>query len=168
MEIHDSTIKSARAFSTSRQEKDGLIRDRIRTTGDEKLAVAGLLGLAVKGLDIMQAGQAGASKWEGVVCQALKTLASWTRESPFGYHVWFILIVSLGGSFGRSHTRNISILHSSTSSANLLNTDSRRGHHSNTRRERDQRSGGKVTGIEHPRRGQRAGSVRVRNKGDQG
>lgn len=73
-------MKSARDYSSSRQAKDGTIRDRIRTTGDEKLAVSGLLGLAAKGLDALEAGQGDASKWKGIVCQALQTVAYWTRK----------------------------------------------------------------------------------------
>lgn len=71
-----------------RQQKDGVIRDSIRTTGDEKLAVAGLLSLAVKGLDTIESGQGDRTKWIDVVCQALKTLASWARELSRSSTLW--------------------------------------------------------------------------------
>jgi exportin-T len=80
LEIHDATMKSARTFSPTRQEKDGETRDKIRKMGDEKLAVSGLLGLAQKGLEVIESGQGDTARWTDVACQALRTLASWTRE----------------------------------------------------------------------------------------
>jgi exportin-T len=82
LEVHDSTMKSARTFTPQRQQRDGAIRDAIRTTGDERLAIDGLLNLAVKGLDIVESGRAGQdrSKWINLIDQAVKTLAAWTRE----------------------------------------------------------------------------------------
>ena len=73
-------MRSARAWSQNRQEKDGLIRDAIRTSGDERLAVQGLLELGAKSLEVLEGGQGDRAKWEDVGCQALKTLAAWTRK----------------------------------------------------------------------------------------
>ena len=80
LEVHDSTMKSARAYVKSRQDKDGQIRDAIRTSGDERLAVDGLLALSAKALDRLEGGSAERTKWEEVGSSALRTLAAWTRE----------------------------------------------------------------------------------------
>lgn len=80
LEIHDTTMRSARTFSQARQQKDGLIRDNIRSTGDEKLAASGLLNLASKGLDAIETGQGDRAKWIDIVCQAMRTLNSWIRK----------------------------------------------------------------------------------------
>ena len=80
MEIHDPVMKSARAYIDGRASRDGVIRDVIRTSGDEKLAVEGMLNLATKGLDQVAAGDRGT--WLDLVDQSMRTLASWTRWSP--------------------------------------------------------------------------------------
>jgi exportin-T len=79
LEVHDTTIRATRDYNAARQQKDGTIRDSIRTTGDERLAVDGLLGLAQKGLDVVESGSGDRNKWIDVTSQALKTLASWIR-----------------------------------------------------------------------------------------
>ncbi|KAI9638936.1 armadillo-type protein [Dioszegia hungarica] len=78
LEIHDSTIKSARPWSKDRQERDGNIRDVIRSSGDEALAVKGLLGIADKALT---------RGWTEIAELAMKTLGAWTP--------WVDLAVSL-------------------------------------------------------------------------
>ncbi|WVF68493.1 hypothetical protein IAT40_003260 [Kwoniella sp. CBS 6097] len=75
-EIHDTTLKSARAYSKDRQERDGVVRDVIRSSGDERLAVDGMLALAEKGVDTLE--QGGDAKWAEVTDSTLKTLATWT------------------------------------------------------------------------------------------
>jgi exportin-T len=80
LEIHDSTMRSARPWSKQRQERDGVIRDVIRTSGDERLAVEGMMSLAEKGLDAVERRDAEAEKWLEASEQALRTLAMWTRE----------------------------------------------------------------------------------------
>lgn len=74
LEIHDSTVKSARPWSKDRQERDGNIRDVIRSSGDEALAIEGLLGVAEKALDMKE------SKWMDIAELAMRTLGAWTRE----------------------------------------------------------------------------------------
>lgn len=74
-------MKSARSWAKARQEKDGQIRDAVRASGDEKLAVDGLLGLTAKAIDRMEAGTSERAKWEEVATSAMKTLSAWTRES---------------------------------------------------------------------------------------
>jgi exportin-T len=73
LEIHDSTMRSARPFSQTRFLRDGNIRDSIRSSGDEASAVQGMLQVAQRALD-----QGG--KWLEVGDFAMKTLATWTRE----------------------------------------------------------------------------------------
>lgn len=81
-EVHDSTMKSARPFSQARQQRDGEIRDRIRTTGDERLAVEGMLGLIEKALEIVDRGGDGQlHKWVELVDLSLRAFAAWSRES---------------------------------------------------------------------------------------
>lgn len=75
-EIHDNVIRSARAFSKERQHRDGVIRDVIRSSGDERLAVEGMLKLASKGLELSKSDP----KWLEATQMALKTLASWARK----------------------------------------------------------------------------------------
>lgn len=73
LEVHDSTIRSARPFSQARFLRDGKIRDSIRSSGDEALVVQGLLRVAQRGVD-------DGGVWANVGDLALKTLATWTRE----------------------------------------------------------------------------------------
>ncbi|WVR08059.1 hypothetical protein IAU60_005105 [Kwoniella sp. DSM 27419] len=77
-EIHDTTLRTARPYSKDRQFRDGVVRDVIRSSGDERLAVDGMLALAEKGLTTLSNG--GDSKWAEAVEAALKTLATWTRD----------------------------------------------------------------------------------------
>ena len=72
LEIHDSTIRSSRPFSQTRLQRDGHIRDSIRVTGDEALAVQGML-------TVVQNAVERGGKWTDVGELALKTLATWTR-----------------------------------------------------------------------------------------
>jgi exportin-T len=60
-------------------ERDGRIRDAIRASGDERLAVEGLLTLAIKGLPL-----SGNRKWLEVTEFALRALTSWARELQYG------------------------------------------------------------------------------------
>ncbi|TXT13691.1 hypothetical protein VHUM_01058 [Vanrija humicola] len=83
LEIHDNIIKSARAWSNERQLRDGSIREAIRSTGDERMAVEGLLSLANKGVALSK----GNAKWLEVSQAALKALVHWTP--------WVDLAVSL-------------------------------------------------------------------------
>ena len=78
LEVHDPTIKSARDFTKERLYRDGVVRDAIRTTGDEKRAVDGLLNVAKAALEQVEAGDRG--KWMDLADQSMKTLGSWTRE----------------------------------------------------------------------------------------
>ena len=87
LEIHDSTMRSARLFSQTRFLRDGNIRDSIRSSGDEALAVQGMLGVAQRAID-----QGG--KWLEVGELAIKTLATWTRKWCRG-----VTDSSLGRSF---------------------------------------------------------------------
>jgi exportin-T len=77
-EIHDTTMRTARVFSTARQHRDGVIRDAIRSTGDERIAVDGLLRLAETSLGVLERERS--AKWLELAEAAMKTLASWTRE----------------------------------------------------------------------------------------
>ena len=90
LEIHDSTIRSARPFSQTRFVRDGNIRDSIRQSGDEASAVQGMLGVAQRAID-----QGG--KWLDVGELAMKTLATWTRKSLLAKLTiaWVELTVSL-------------------------------------------------------------------------
>ncbi|WWD20310.1 exportin-T [Kwoniella shandongensis] len=81
-EVHDSTLKSARSYSKDRQSRDGVVRDVIRSSGDEKLAVDGMLALAERGMDAIEKGEGG--KWAEVVDATLKTLAAWTPWVDLG------------------------------------------------------------------------------------
>ncbi|OCF35216.1 exportin-T [Kwoniella heveanensis BCC8398] len=82
-EIHDTTLKSARAYSKDRQERDGVVRDVIRSSGDERIAVDGMLALAEKGVDTLEQG-AGDAKWAEVTDSTLRTLATWTPWVDLG------------------------------------------------------------------------------------
>lgn len=81
-EIHDSVMRSARAFSQGRQQRDGIIRDVIRTSGDERIAVEGLLALANKGMEMCKGGD---KQWLEVAQLALKALSTWIREFSCPY-----------------------------------------------------------------------------------
>lgn len=84
-EIHDATTRefSRRSLVWAKQlnERDGRIRDAIRASGDERLAVEGLLALASKGLP-----QSGNSKWLEVTEFAIRALAAWARELCAAQH----------------------------------------------------------------------------------
>ncbi|ORY34741.1 armadillo-type protein [Naematelia encephala] len=87
MEIHDSTIRSSRSWAKETHQRDGLIRDAIRTSGDERMAVEGMLALAEKGLTVVESGQGDRGKWLELAEMSMKTLATWTP--------WTDLAVSL-------------------------------------------------------------------------
>jgi len=80
-EVHDSTIKSARNFSNGRHARDGAIRDAIRSTGDERLAVEGLVGLVETALSVVEGGGQDRQKWIETADLALKALGAWIRKS---------------------------------------------------------------------------------------
>nr|XP_019043552.1 exportin-T [Kwoniella bestiolae CBS 10118]OCF22482.1 exportin-T [Kwoniella bestiolae CBS 10118] len=81
-EVHDVTLRSARKFSKDRQQRDGEVRDVIRSSGDERIAVEGMLDLVEKGLDMLE--QGGEGKWLEVVETALKTMVTWTPWVDLG------------------------------------------------------------------------------------
>lgn len=72
LEVHDTTMKSARTWSKARQERDGMIRDAIRTTGDERMAMEGMMAFAERNLATSP------DRAE----HTIRVLAQWTRESP--------------------------------------------------------------------------------------
>jgi len=85
-EIHDTTFRSARFWSETRQQRDGMIRDVIRSSGDERSAVDGMLGLAEKGLGVIEGGgNSEKQKWLEMVDLAMKTMATWTRGPLLPY-----------------------------------------------------------------------------------
>ncbi|BEJ16561.1 hypothetical protein CspHIS471_0511660 [Cutaneotrichosporon sp. HIS471] len=75
LEIHDTVMRSARPHSGSRQQRDGVIRDVIRTSGDEQLVVKSLLTLTSKGLEMCGSGN---KQWLEVTQLGLKALGAWT------------------------------------------------------------------------------------------
>jgi len=79
-EVHDSTIKSARSFTDGRHARDGFIRDTIRSSGDERLAVDGLVGLVETSLNVIERGGEGTRSWIETADLALKALGAWIRE----------------------------------------------------------------------------------------
>lgn len=81
LEIHDSTVKSARSWSKERQERDGRIRDVIRSSGDETQAMEGMVEVAEKALRALEGGKDEKGKWLEVGELALRTISAWTRMS---------------------------------------------------------------------------------------
>ncbi|KAK8849681.1 hypothetical protein IAR55_005016 [Kwoniella newhampshirensis] len=81
-EVHDSVLKSARSYSKDRQSRDGVVRDVIRSSGDEKLAVDGMLALAERAMDAIEKGEGG--RWVELLEATLKTLAAWTPWIDLG------------------------------------------------------------------------------------
>lgn len=79
-EIHDTTLKTARIMTKERQDRDGVVRDVIRSSGDDKTAVEGMLGIIEKGLEQMNRGN-DSDKWAEAVDATLKTLSAWIRTS---------------------------------------------------------------------------------------
>lgn len=87
-EIHDTTLKTARIMTKERQERDGVVRDVIRSSGDDKTAVQGMLGIIEKGLEQMNSGNS-SDKWAEAVDATLKTLSAWIRK-------FFVLFFGMG------------------------------------------------------------------------
>lgn len=85
-EIHDTTLKTARIMTKERQERDGVVRDVIRSSGDDKTAVEGMLGIIEKGLEQINSGSS-SDKWAEAVDATLKTLSAWIRKCFFGGRV---------------------------------------------------------------------------------
>lgn len=79
-------MRSARSWSEQRQIRDGLIRDYVRQSGDERVALESLLRLTEKGLVVLEAGGADQAKWLEVAELSMKTMAGWTRECS---SAWF-------------------------------------------------------------------------------
>lgn len=79
-EIHDTTLKTARIMTKERQDRDGVVRDVIRSSGDDKTAVEGMLGIIEKGLEQINRGN-DSDKWAEAVDATLKTLSAWIRTS---------------------------------------------------------------------------------------
>ncbi|ODO00845.1 exportin-T [Cryptococcus wingfieldii CBS 7118] len=75
-EIHDITLKEARVMTKERQERDGVIRDMIRSSGDDKVAVEGMLRLVDTGLERIHKGES-IDKWGETVDSTLKALSAW-------------------------------------------------------------------------------------------
>jgi exportin-T len=82
-EVHDSVVKSARTFSPTRLKTDGVIRDSIRSSGDERLAVDGLIRLVETSLSVMESGGENRQKWLETGDLALKALSAWIRKLRF-------------------------------------------------------------------------------------
>jgi exportin-T len=59
-----------------------LIRDSIRSTGDERLAVDGLVNLVETALGVVESGSGDRAKWIETADLALKALGAWIREYP--------------------------------------------------------------------------------------
>ncbi|RXK35182.1 hypothetical protein M231_07553 [Tremella mesenterica] len=78
LEVHDTTIRSVRPWSKERTERDGMIRDTIRTSGDERLVIDALLSVAERGLNVIENGQQSGTRWQETVELTLKTVAAWT------------------------------------------------------------------------------------------
>lgn len=100
-EVHDSVIKSARSFTDGRHARDGFIRDSVRSSGDERLAVDGLVGLVETSLGVVERGGDGSQKWVETADLALKALGAWIRMLLFLFGstadtlAWIDLSVSL-------------------------------------------------------------------------
>lgn len=92
-EIHDTTLKTARIMTKERQERDGVVRDVIRSSGDDKTAVEGMLGIIEKGLEQINSGT-NSDKWAEAVDATLKTLSAWIRKC---FYFW-------GGGWGGSQS----------------------------------------------------------------
>ncbi|WWC92796.1 uncharacterized protein L201_007755 [Kwoniella dendrophila CBS 6074] len=118
-EVHDTTLRSARKYSKDRQERDGVVRDVIRSSGDERLAVNGMLGLLEKGLDMLDRG--GEGKWLEVVEATLKTMVTWTP--------WVDLGVSLSPTSLALYHRILRSRHISlrTATANIIRSFAAKG-----------------------------------------
>ncbi|WVQ66053.1 uncharacterized protein L199_004231 [Kwoniella botswanensis] len=118
-EVHDVTLRSARKFSKDRQQRDGEVRDVIRSSGDERLAMEGMLGLVEKGLDALE--QGGEAKWLDVVETALRTMVTWTP--------WVDLGVSLQPKTLSLYHRLLRSSHISlrTASANIIRSLAAKG-----------------------------------------
>jgi exportin-T len=86
-EVHDSVIKSARSFTDGRHARDGFIRDSIRSSGDERLAVDGLVGLVETSLGVVEMGGDGSQKWVETADLALKALGAWIRKLPLSIRI---------------------------------------------------------------------------------
>ncbi|WRT69690.1 uncharacterized protein IL334_006680 [Kwoniella shivajii] len=118
-EIHDTTIRSARPYSKNRQERDGVVRDVIRSSGDEQLAIDGMLGFIERGLNTLD--QGGDEKWLEAVEATLKTMATWTP--------WVDLAVSLSPKSLSLYHRILQSRHITlrTASANIIKTFAAKG-----------------------------------------
>lgn len=76
-------VKSARVFHPERLKKDGVIRDTIRSSGDERLAVDGLVRLVETSLSVMEGGGENRQKWLETGDLALKALSAWIRKLTY-------------------------------------------------------------------------------------
>ncbi|WVO13893.1 exportin-T [Cryptococcus depauperatus] len=75
-EIHDTTLKTARVMTKERQDRDGVIRDAVRSNGDDKMAVEAMSCVLEKGLEEVGRGQS-PEKWGEAVESTLKTFGAW-------------------------------------------------------------------------------------------
>ena len=75
-EVHDPLLKSARIWTAERNSRDGQIRDSLRTRGEVKIILDGLVKLVEQGI-----GSNGGSGVQEVIDWSLNTLATWARES---------------------------------------------------------------------------------------
>lgn len=78
-EIHDATLRSARAWSEDRFKRDGAIRDMIRTRGDGVAVINALFAIVRQGVERVEAGERG--KWVELVEWTIIAIAAWTRKS---------------------------------------------------------------------------------------
>ncbi len=132
--------------------RDGTIRDVIRSSGDERLAVEGLLGLSEKGLDLIEGATAGQKqKWLDLVELALKTLATWTRQS-FRLEISFILTPnSLGGPYSLPHSEDLDLLSPPLKTTDLLSSHTNRSRHPDICHQRCSKSSRTASGTQSAR-----------------
>lgn len=71
-------------MTKERQDRDGVVRDVIRSSGDDKTAVEGMLRIIEKGLEQINGGN-DSDKWAEAVDATLKTLSAWIRTSFSSY-----------------------------------------------------------------------------------
>lgn len=73
-EIHDPLLKSSRAYTVERTNRDAAVRDGLRAQGDAKAVVDGLLNVVQRGLAAATSGGGAADE---AADWALRTLAAW-------------------------------------------------------------------------------------------
>lgn len=81
-EIHDPLLKSSRAYTAERNNRDGMVRDGLRNSGDAKAVIDRLLGIVHRGLSLggsasNETGIGAGPGMEEAVDWSLKALAAW-------------------------------------------------------------------------------------------